>query len=543
MSKINTLLKYYHTIKYLKPRQTIGRAYATVKRKLNLSNVKIPEIKISGSLIPRVPFLNHDPWNSANNILKYEFTFLSHTKKLEGSNKWIVKESSPLWDYNLHYFNYLNLLSDRDRIKLCKDWINNNPFPHGTGWSPYPLSLRIVNWCKANFNDEEIERSLFFQTEYLYKNLEFYHPGNHYLENAKALIFAGLYFKEFKQSEKWLNKGVKIFLKELPVQVLPDGGYFERTQMYHAIMLHGFLDILNILPLDFKLYQKLEKTICSMLDFLISNTHPNGELALFNDSANDIAPATKTLLEYAEKLLKYSPKFNNSFPSSGYYIYKDDDIYIIIDGGEIGPDFLPAHAHADIFSYELSINDKKAIVDTGVFEYTNGKIRQELRSTKSHNTVCIDNLDQVECWGSFRVARRYEPKSISFEISESGFVFSGFYDGYSKLIGQNIIHERTIKLNKAKREIIITDKVNGLGTHLIESFVHLHPNLLLLQSEQNKAHFSISDHKLSIDSKSTNLSIEEGFYYPRFGERIKNYKLTMCEHSELPQVLEYTISY
>ncbi len=279
-----------------------------------------------------------------------------------------------------------------------------------------------------------------------------------------------------------------------------------------------------------------------MLDFLKSNTHPNGEIALFNDSTTEIAPSTEKLFDYAGKLVNHSPQFKSSFVESGYYVYKDDDVYMIIDGGAIGPDYLPAHAHSDIFSYELSINCKKFIVDRGVYEYTRGQIREELRSTKSHNTVAIDNLDQVECWDSFRVARRYKPSNITFVLSENGFRFNGIYNGYAKLIGDNISHERTIELNKERRQIIVSENISGKNEHFAESFIHLAPNTRLTET-QNGYSFSLEDRKMDLKIVHGGKKLENSTYYPQFGKKIDNFKIVIKENSPFPIKIQYVISY
>jgi uncharacterized heparinase superfamily protein len=540
--KLTSLLKYYHTLKYLKPRQTVGRAYAAIKRKINLVQIKVPKNLTIKKFSIKVPFLNHDPWNSAEEILKGNFTFLNKQASLGQPIEWDKDDASLLWKFNLHYFNYLYLLDQNHQKKICLEWIQNNPISKSAAWSPYTISIRIVNWCKANIEDDEINQSLFLQTNYLSKNLEFYHPGNHYLENAKALIFAGFYFSENRVSKKWLEKGIKIFSKELPIQVLSDGGYFERTQMYHALMLHGFLDVINILPAKSALYNRLSSVLKNMLDFLKSNTHPNGEIALFNDSTTEIAPSTKSLIDYAGKLLNHTPEFKSSFPDSGYYIYKDEDVYMIIDAGAIGPNYLPAHAHADIFSYELSLNGKKVIVDMGVYEYKRGVVRQRLRSTQSHNTVAIDTLDQVECWDSFRVARRYGPTDISFKEFETGFQFEGTYSGYSKLIGDNISHQRTIRLDKKNREITISEKVSGKNEHLVESYIHLAPETEIFEDE-NTVSIHFEGGKFNINVLNGIKEIANSTYYPKFGEHLSNNNIILKKFGNLPVQLNYVIAY
>lgn len=64
--------------------------------------------------------------------------------------------SLKLWLYNLHYFDWLQAADARRDIRaqyaLMRRWVSENPFGHGNGWEPYPLSLRIVNWVKFALN-------------------------------------------------------------------------------------------------------------------------------------------------------------------------------------------------------------------------------------------------------------------------------------------------------------------------------------------------------------------------------------------------------
>ena len=69
--------------------------------------------------------------------------------------------------------------------------------------------------------------------------------GNHVFANAKALVYAGLFFDGIEAND-WLAKGMKILVKECNEQILPDGGHFELSPMYHAIVLEDILDLINI---------------------------------------------------------------------------------------------------------------------------------------------------------------------------------------------------------------------------------------------------------------------------------------------------------
>ncbi len=107
----------------------------------------------------------------------------------------------------------------------------------------------MVNWIKwflagASPEPEWLD-SLADQVRVLERRLEFHLLGNHLLANAKALVFAGFFF-EGPDAQRWLYRGRTILDSELPEQVLPDGGHFERSPMYHAIILEDLLDLENL---------------------------------------------------------------------------------------------------------------------------------------------------------------------------------------------------------------------------------------------------------------------------------------------------------
>ena len=52
------------------------------------------------------------------------------------------------------------------------------------------------------------------------------------------------------------------------------------------------------------------------------------------------------------------------------------------------------------------INSQPVIVDTGISTYETGDQRKFERSTSAHNTVVVNNQEQSQVWGSFRVAKR-----------------------------------------------------------------------------------------------------------------------------------------
>ena len=278
--------RYWRTIKYLKLIQIFGRIwhwlYSTKFIKNSKLNLRISSGKWVSSAKRRQLVFGHG-----------EFKFLNEKGNLE-INGWDDPKKTKLWKYNLHYFDYLNDINSDNRISwhlyLIRNWIENNSNFKGTGWEPYPTSLRIVNWIKWSFMsntlDECVLHNLSLQIRWLKKNLEWHILGNHLFSNAKALIFAGLFY-EGSEANSWFVKGKTIILKQIKEQILPDGGHFELSPMYHALILEDMLDLINILEKygHFKFSNQLRKYTPKMLCWLDCMSHPDENLAFFNDTA------------------------------------------------------------------------------------------------------------------------------------------------------------------------------------------------------------------------------------------------------------------
>ena len=129
-----------------------------------------------------------------------------------------------------------------DHSALCE----HDPLPPARA---VMLSLRIVNWIKwalaGNLLAANTIHSLALQARYLARRSEYHLLGNHLLANAKALVFAGLFFAG-EEADAWLAQGLQILAAELPEQILADGGHFERSPMYHCLVLEDLLDLCNL---------------------------------------------------------------------------------------------------------------------------------------------------------------------------------------------------------------------------------------------------------------------------------------------------------
>jgi uncharacterized heparinase superfamily protein len=438
--------RLWRTVRHLKAQQLLGRIVFRMRGPTPDQRAPPPLRAAAGSWV--MPAMRAPSLGEAGRV-----TLLNVTRELEECG-WDNPSVDHLWRYNLHYFDDLNArdAARRGAVQrtLVERWIADNPAGRGVGWEPYPTSLRLVNWIKW-FNAgtsplPEWQASLAVQARWLRQRLEFHLLGNHLFVNAKALIFAGLFFTG-DEADAWLREGLRILAHELPEQILPDGGQFERSTMYHALALEDVLDLINMLlrypgSVGDALLPRLCGCATSMLFWQRCMLHPDGCLSSFNDAADGIAPAHTELERYAAAL-----GVTAGAPSSAGVTHLRDSGYVrvtrgrmlaLLDVAPIGPDYLPAHAHADSLSFELSLGARRVLVNGGTSVYGVSERRALERGTAAHNTVEVAGQDSSEVWGGFRVGRRARPETPHIEPDRIRCA----HDGYRFLPGAPR-HQRT----------------------------------------------------------------------------------------------------
>ena len=245
-------------------------------------------------------------------------------------------------------------------------------------------------------------KSLSHQAAFVEANLEFHLGANHLIENAFALLIAGLFFRG-TAARRWERKGLELLTAELDEQALPDGGHVERSVSYHVRVNQVCREALCLLqanqrPMPLTLHDVHER----MSSFTESMRHCDGNLPLFHD-AQWIEDADWNRFSSAEDRPRPDhpsrPVFTLlEYPSSGYYILDQPAGRLIADYGAPGSSYNPGHQHAGIFSYEISCMQGRVIVDTGTGSYEAGAERDHLRGTAAHNTIRIDETNQFVVW-------------------------------------------------------------------------------------------------------------------------------------------------
>jgi uncharacterized heparinase superfamily protein len=535
-----SLALWYHTLRPLRGRQILAQVRTRLGRLVEKPEAfrarpvpAYPGVRMHAS----GPFLPPAGRSQARaDLLAGRFTFLNRPEQVGFPPRWSDPGLPTLWRYNLHYFEYIWDLGFDAARAAALDWTGRHPLARGqTGWEPYPTSLRLVNWC-AFFFREHRERteadaafrdalwsSIFRQAEWLVRHRETHLLGNHLLENGGALLMAGVCF-EGEAARRWERAGRDVLEAELPEQVLGDGGHVERSPMYQ-LRVAWLLLALRSAGGD-ALASLLEGPLARLMRALAELRHPDGGIALLNDSAFGIYPAPQALLEAHARASgrpapgATAPPAAFALPETGYFgaAGRGGD-YLVCDAGPIGPDYQPGHAHGDLFSFELSLGGRRVITDSGVHGYDGDPLRAWCRSTRAHNTVEIDGQSQSEFWSVFRVARRARPHDVRFEPREGGFRLSGWHDGYQRLAGRPR-HQRAFAWHP-RGVLLVKDEVTSRRPVTARSRLHLHPDCVVEDLSGLAVRIRHPGGVFQIRfAGAGGLALEASDYCPEFGARL-----------------------
>lgn len=401
-----------------------------------------------------------------------EFTFVGHRRSFRDEQDfWRPGDEGLLFAFHLHGFAELaryasterNLQHDAFWGQVIASWLEHEGQPQLPAWHPYPMSGRIVSWCsslsRGHWPDslqQQMLCSLVRQAAVLARSIEHDIGGNHVLRNATALTFAGVCLGDASLE----RAGLVLLRKELPRQILADGGHEERSTAYHRAVLSDLVDVEILLERASRPIPKwLETTKEDMTTWDRAMRGPDGRLPLLNDAWEGPAESSEHARD-AVTILR----------PTGYVVLRHAADQAILDVGAIAPAHLPPHAHADALSFVLWVDGRPLITDPGSFAYT-GPHRTSYRSTASHNTLELDGFDQCELWGDFRAAFMPHVELCEVRADDDVIVVVGCHDGYGRL-RDPVQHRRTFCWLPGDGLVVI-DELLSKQSHQVRSCLHL----------------------------------------------------------------------
>jgi uncharacterized heparinase superfamily protein len=358
---------------------------------------------------------------------------------------------------------------------LWRSWRRACPFGQGDAWRPYPAALRAWSWCGLHRDlvaggelDGEFRRELAAHAGFLRAHLETDVGGNHLVKDLKAQ--AGL--AVFLGDEPLLGRALRLLTAQLPVQVLADGGHYERAPAYHCQVLADLIDLADLLAAAGRgPAPALTRAIAAMRRWLGAVLTPDGAVPLLNDGypvPGPLVAALRPLPAPAGPLV--------TLAGTGLIRARAGGWHLLADAGLPCPGPLPAHAHADTLGCLLHVDGTPLLIDTGTSTYAPGRARDYERSTAAHNTVELNGADSTEVWGAFRAGRRARVRGLRAGAAAGTVTAQAAHDGYRTQPGRPV-HRRRWTLTADG--LHVDDHVTGAGRHALAIRWHLPPGTVV----------------------------------------------------------------
>lgn len=182
-----------------------------------------------------------------------------------------------------------------------------------------------------------------------------------------------------------------------------------------------------------------------------------------------------------------------AFPQTGYYVMRDHRQYLFLDAASMGG----AHGHADALNMEWMWGNQLLFTDTGRYTYEEGEWRHYFKSTRAHNTITVDGLDQTpyvstQQWG--------EPEAVAttfrWESNEGYHFVDASHNGYNRL-PDPVTHRRWILSGVDVPLLLVVDWLDAEEEHVLEQQFHLHPDARLTWqgdvADERVAHMTYSE--------------------------------------------------
>ncbi|MFM2043565.1 MAG: hypothetical protein RLY86_2141 [Pseudomonadota bacterium] len=448
-----------------------------------------------------------DPWpgdaGRGVELLNNVFRFAGQT--LSGEQPpWLDDAAGPAWLGEMHGFDWLRDLravggdAARRQARLLVDlWIERHGRWSPVAWAPDVTAARLCAWIGqhdfflASADDAlraRIFDSMARQMRHLQKAVPGRLKGHALLLGLKGMIYGGLCLPGFDGAEVTASR---LLVRELPRQILPDGGHVERSPAVQLQVLRHLVDLRSCYrAARAAAPEAVQHAIDRMAPTLRFFRHGDGGLALFNGtggtggssggggtgSANggEAGVLIDTVLGQADA--KGRPL--KSLPHIGFERLTGGRACILMDTGAPPPPGLDEVAHAGTLSFEMSVGRERLIVNCGGHPSQVGPWRTGLAATAAHSTLVLADTNSAAVKEDGGLGRRPAKVEVVRQDGETGTLVEAAHDGWRESHG--LVHRRRLFLFETGEDLRGEDTLEGPGpanggaTPFTICF-HLHP--------------------------------------------------------------------
>ncbi len=514
------------------------------------------------------------------------------------------------WGWLLHWFTHaVDPGNYSIGMALIDNWCTNASINlQREIYEPYTAGERICNaLIYAAITKiplaQGTRHTLLCAADRLTQTIEYYwfdQAGNHVINNARALYFAGQYFGVTTYSV--LAKS--ILSHELARLIYHDGFLREGSSHYHFLITRWLLEIAWLAGQnnDEGLLKQMDRVLPQMVArcwFLIIPKPTPGEytMPLIGDVSPDVtwewlldlpwsnlaryyhvshqsrlrpiqrgvsaildALAGQDMPAAAEEqppIIRSNLFHVQSFPESGWYRVDWHEFTMVWHIEPQGTPLFASHGHCDLGSFCFYWRGQEILIDPGRLNYQlHHPLGRYGIGAAAHNSLCIDGYDPFVYLDRTHYPKTYSQKKVSVWIEHNleSFRLVIEHEGFTRLAGDTIIHRRSFDLTHD--EIVMSDQLTGKNTHTVCTFFQWAPEVILRHDLRNKTYqISLLNHQFhatlkclaEIDTYQTSIhqgqqeELTGGWTFPGYGLKIPSSTVRYEANLSLPSMVRYSI--
>ncbi|HLF84875.1 MAG TPA: alginate lyase family protein, partial [Blastocatellia bacterium] len=398
--------------------------------------------------------------------------------------------------------------------KAAEDWRDKNPPQLGPNWKcGQEISFRVMAWCFALYGFLESAASTAERFEMLAQmiavsgcrieaNLDYAlsQHNNHGISEAAGLFTIGGLFPELGAAARWKHMGREALEGQGRELIYDDGSFSQHSANYQRLMLHDYLWALRLADLHGEPFsEEVKQRVAKACEFLYQiQDGPSGRvpcygqndgsliLPLNNCDYDDFRPVIQAAHylfsdrrsyesgPWDEDLLwMFGPdavsapvddtaRVDLRADVGGYYTLRCDTGFAFVRCAS----FRDRPGQADMLHVDLWWRGQNVALDPGSHSYNApAPWDNPLAHTAYHNTVTVDDADQMERAGKFLWLPWLHGRVRCNKRSLAGHLayWEGEHDGYERLKSP-VSHRRGV-LRIGEESWLILDRLTSRERH------------------------------------------------------------------------------
>jgi len=337
----------------------------------------------------------------------------------------------------------------------------------------------LIDWCKSVWEHGDVLAKEHVQT------------GNWLIMEMNGLSHISVLYPWFAESGEWYRTARDILDENLIAQVYPDGAQYELSTDYQYVTIINYIKPIRLfLAYGFEVSEATMETLRRMLHFYVRMMRPDGRTVNINDGSFFHVQRMLRQMEPLfddDPVLRFAAGRGGQPPEETSYVFEypglavlrtgwsANDTFVFFDGGEFGV----AHHHEDKLSLTLYADGSQVLTEGNIYAYDSSEMRRYVLSTRSHNTVRVDDMDQNRKknyrWDPDRISQKSD---LKFHLSDAVDALRACYDeGYGAAAVSCAVHERSVyfvkKLTGLRPFLIVCDRFRAEAEHTFGVLWHL----------------------------------------------------------------------